>query len=92
VPQIYSFTQRFPYTSDGYGVKFFQSEGGPVPIINVLMFEGRTIDQKRKLVEKMTDAVVTSLDVKPEDVRILLQEMARHDYAIAGVLAMDKKG
>jgi 4-oxalocrotonate tautomerase len=64
-----------------YGVKFFQSEGGPVPIINVLMFEGRTIDQKRKLVEKMTDAVVTSLDVKPEDVRILLQEMARHDYA-----------
>jgi 4-oxalocrotonate tautomerase len=63
-----------------------------VPIINVLMFEGRTIDQKRKLVEKMTDAVVTSLDVKPEDVRILLQEMARHDYAIAGVLAMDKKG
>jgi 4-oxalocrotonate tautomerase len=63
-----------------------------MPIIQVNMFEGRTIDQKRKLVANMTDAVVKSLGVKPEDVRIILQDLARHDYAIAGVLAMDKKG
>ena len=62
-----------------------------MPIIQVNMFEGRTIDQKRKLVANMTDAVVKSLDVKPEDVRIILQDLARHDYAIAGVLAADKK-
>ncbi len=63
-----------------------------MPIIQVRMFEGRTIDQKRKLVASMTDAVVQSLDVKPEDVRIILDEMARHDYSIAGVLVSDKKG
>jgi len=61
-----------------------------MPIIQVNMFEGRTVDQKRKLVANMTDAVVKSLDVKPEDVRIILQEMAKHDYAIAGLLFMDK--
>jgi 4-oxalocrotonate tautomerase len=66
--------------------------GGPVPIIHVYLFEGRTLDQKRKLVDKMTDAVVTSLDVKPEDVRIILQEMAKDNCATAGALAMDKKG
>jgi 4-oxalocrotonate tautomerase len=58
-----------------------------MPIIQVNMLEGRTVDQKRKLV---TDAVVKSLGVKPEDVRIILQEMAKHDYAIGGVLFMDK--
>jgi 4-oxalocrotonate tautomerase len=63
-----------------------------MPIIHVHLFEGRTIDQKRKLVEKMTDAVVTSLDAKPEDVKIILQEMAKHNCATAGVLAADKKG
>jgi 4-oxalocrotonate tautomerase len=63
-----------------------------MPIIHVLLLEGRTVDQKRKLVASMTDAVVTSLDVKREDVRIILHGMARHDYAIAGVLAIDKKG
>jgi 4-oxalocrotonate tautomerase len=61
-----------------------------MPIIQVNMFEGRTVDQKRKLVANMTDAVVKSLDVKPEDVRIILQEMAKHDYAIAGLLLIDK--
>jgi 4-oxalocrotonate tautomerase len=54
------------------------------------MFEGRTIDQKRKLVAEMTDAVVKSLGVTPEDVRIILQEMAKHDYAIGGKLVIDK--
>ena len=66
--------------------------GDAMPIIQVHLFEGRTLDQKRKLVASMTEAVVKSLDIKAEDVRIILEEMARHDYAIAGVLASDKKG
>jgi 4-oxalocrotonate tautomerase len=63
-----------------------------MPIIQVNMFEGRTLEQKRELVANMTDAVVKSLSCKADDVRIILQEMARQDYAIAGVLAADKKG
>ena len=63
-----------------------------MPIVVVHMFEGRTIEQKRNMVQKMTDAVVTSLDVKPEDVKIILQDMPRHNVATAGVLASDKKG
>jgi 4-oxalocrotonate tautomerase len=61
-----------------------------MPIIQVSMFEGRTVDQKRKLVAEMTDAVVNSLGVKPEDVRIILQDMAKHDYSIGGKLVIDR--
>ncbi len=61
-----------------------------MPIIQVHMIKGRTVDQKRKLVATITDAVVKSLDVKNEDVRIILQEMAKDDYAVAGALVMDK--
>jgi 4-oxalocrotonate tautomerase len=61
-----------------------------MPIIQVNMIEGRTVDQKKRLVADMTDAVVKSLGVKPEDVRIILQEMAKHNYAIGGLLFMDK--
>ncbi len=63
-----------------------------MPIIQVHMIEGRTVDQKRALVTSMTDAVAKSLNVKPDDVRIILQEMAKQDYAVAGVLIADKKG
>jgi 4-oxalocrotonate tautomerase len=62
-----------------------------MPIIQVHLIKGRTVDQKRKLVANITDAVVKSLDVKNEDVRIILQEMAKDDYAVAGALVMDKK-
>jgi 4-oxalocrotonate tautomerase len=61
-----------------------------MPIIHVNLIEGRTVEQKRKLVAGITDAVVKSLDVKPDTVKIILQDMAKHDYAIAGVLFMDK--
>jgi 4-oxalocrotonate tautomerase len=54
------------------------------------MFEGRTIDQKRNLVTEVTDAVVKSLGVTPEDVRIIIQDMAKHDYSIGGKLFSDR--
>jgi 4-oxalocrotonate tautomerase len=62
-----------------------------MPIIHVNMYEGRTIDQKRKLVTAMTDAVVKSLDVKADAVRIILHEVPKHNLAVGGVLASDRK-
>jgi 4-oxalocrotonate tautomerase len=57
-----------------------------MPIIQVHMLEGRTQDLKKKLVANMTEAVVKSLGVKPEDVRIILMDMAKSNYSIAGVM------
>ena len=57
-----------------------------MPIIQVHLLEGRTVEQKRKLVSQVTEAVVKSLDVPPDAVRIILDEMAKRDYAVAGVL------
>ena len=62
-----------------------------MPIIHVHMFEGRTVDQKRKMVVAMTEAVVKSLDVKPEAVRIIMHDIPRHNIAVAGVLASERK-
>jgi 4-oxalocrotonate tautomerase len=61
-----------------------------MPLIEVKMFKGRTIEQKRKLVASMTDAVVSSIGCKPDAVRITLHEMAKEDYAIGGVLTSEK--
>ncbi|RPJ33476.1 MAG: 4-oxalocrotonate tautomerase [Deltaproteobacteria bacterium] len=57
-----------------------------MPIIQVHMLEGRTQELKKKLVANMTEAVVKSLGVKPEDVRIILMDMAKSNYSIAGVM------
>ncbi len=62
-----------------------------MPMIDVKLLEGRSVDQKRKLVAGITDVVVQSLGVAPETVRITLIEMARDNFAVAGILEMDKK-
>lgn len=62
-----------------------------MPIIDLKLIEGRTLDEKRKLVAAVTDAVVESLGVKPESVRISLHEMPKGNYSVAGVLASDSK-
>jgi 4-oxalocrotonate tautomerase len=62
-----------------------------MPIIDLKLLKGRTLDEKRKLVAAVTDAVVESLGVKPESVRISLHEMPKDNYSVAGVLASDSK-
>ncbi len=61
-----------------------------MPIIRVEMFEGRTADQKRALARELTDAFVRATGGKPESVQIILTDVAKEDWAAAGVLWSDK--
>lgn len=61
-----------------------------MPIVTVKMLEGRTDEQKKALVEKVTEAVVETINAKPEAVTIVIEEMAKNHYATAGVRASDK--
>jgi 4-oxalocrotonate tautomerase len=61
-----------------------------MPHITVELIEGRTIEQKRKLVEGITQVVVDSLKVPPEAVAISLQDKKREDLAKAGKLYSDQ--
>jgi 4-oxalocrotonate tautomerase len=60
-----------------------------MPFIQVYAYAGRTEDQKRKLVQGITQAVCDAYDVPPEHVSIYLHDMARGDTAHAGVLGSD---
>jgi 4-oxalocrotonate tautomerase len=62
-----------------------------MPIIHIHLIEGRSIDQKRALVQKVTDAVCESVNVTPDHVKIILHDMERHDYATAGILKLDEQ-
>ena len=63
-----------------------------MPIVVVKMAKGRSIDQKRRLVKAITDVVVDTLDVKPEWVTVLIEELDRENWATGGQLHIDKFG
>jgi len=61
-----------------------------MPTIRVDMFEGRTPEQKKNLVQALTQAVVDTLGNKPDSVDIILNEVKRSDWATGGVLWSEK--
>jgi 4-oxalocrotonate tautomerase len=65
-------------------------EDTEMPIVQIDLLEGRTIDQKRQLVKKVTDAIVESANCAPDAVRIILREMPKEHLAIAGKLKADE--
>ena len=58
--------------------------------VQITMLEGRTIEQKRRAVKRITEALHEELNVKPEKLTIAIVEVPRHDYARNGVLIADR--
>ena len=63
-----------------------------MPVVSVKIARGRSIEQKRSLVKAVTDAVVSSIDVKPELVTVLIDEYDLENIATGGETLSDKFG
>ncbi len=61
-----------------------------MPIMTIELFKGRSREQKRALVEALTETYVRVMGGKPDAVTILLKEVAKEDWAVAGELMADK--
>ena len=55
-----------------------------MPIIQLNIAEGRTVEQRAAAMAAITEAVVRALNVRPEQVRILIIEVSPENFAIAG--------
>lgn len=55
-----------------------------MPVIQINLMEGRTEAQKEALMREVTRAAVDTLGVKPQAVRIMLNELRSGHYAVAG--------
>ncbi|MEC0301918.1 MULTISPECIES: 2-hydroxymuconate tautomerase [Terribacillus] len=55
-----------------------------MPIITVKMLEGRTDEQKEQMIKKMTDVMVETTGARAEAVSIVIEEMNKANYGVAG--------
>ncbi len=63
-----------------------------MPIVTVQMARGRDVEMKRRLAGEITRVLVEVLDVKPEWVTVLFQELERENWASGGCLHSDQYG
>jgi 4-oxalocrotonate tautomerase len=62
-----------------------------MPTIIFEMLEGRTIEQKRELAKRITDAVAEVVQTQPERVRIYFHDIPKTNLAQSGVLRSDQE-
>jgi len=62
-----------------------------MPVVQVTLLKGRTVEQKRKVAERITAAMVEEAKAVKEAVVVTFVEVTREDYASGGVLMVDRK-
>jgi len=62
-----------------------------MPILQIEMIKGRTVEQKRELVRQVTNAVSQTLNCPIDAVSIIIREMEVDNFAKAGILWSDSK-
>lgn len=62
-----------------------------MPVIQITMSEGRTLEQKRELIRVLTKETARILNSKEENMRILIYEVSKENWGDAGILGVDMK-
>ncbi|WP_207654723.1 tautomerase family protein [Marasmitruncus massiliensis] len=65
--------------------------GGADPRITTQFFEGRSIEEKRALVKRLTEITAKILCIPPDKIKIFLHEMKDDQFSIGGTLHCDAK-
>ena len=60
-----------------------------MPFAQIYMVEGRTEEQKRAVIEKVSAALVEATGAPIANVRVWIQDVPKENWGIAGVSAKD---
>lgn len=60
-----------------------------MPFAQIYLLEGRSDEQKRAVIEKVTQALVEALGAPQENVRVWLHDMPKQNWGIGGKTAQD---
>jgi 4-oxalocrotonate tautomerase len=62
-----------------------------MPVIQITISQGRSVEQKRELVKVLTRETARIMKTDEEKVRILIYEVSKENWGNAGVLGADMK-
>ena len=60
-----------------------------MPFAQIYMLEGRATEQKKAVIEKVTQALVEAVGAPKENVRVWITEVPKDSWGIAGTTAKD---
>lgn len=61
-----------------------------VPNVTIEWLQGRSVDQKRKVIAGITDLLVDVADARREAVQVTFIDMSKEDWGRGGLLGIDR--
>ncbi|HZD16828.1 MAG TPA: tautomerase family protein [Actinomycetota bacterium] len=61
-----------------------------VPNVTIEWLQGRTLDQKRKVIAGITELLVKEADAREAAVQVTFREMSKEDWGRGGLLGIDR--
>lgn len=62
-----------------------------MPVVTVQLWPGRTVNQKRRLVAAITDAMVQHADSTPDHLHVIIQDVPKDSWGRNGRLGIDNE-
>lgn len=62
-----------------------------MPVIQITISHGRSVEQKRELIEVLTRETARIMKTQEEKVRILIYEVSKENWGNAGIIGLDMK-
>jgi 4-oxalocrotonate tautomerase len=62
-----------------------------MPVIQITISQGRSVEQKRELIEVITKETARIMKTQEEKVRILIYEVSKENWGNAGIIGLDMK-
>ncbi|WP_135256829.1 tautomerase family protein [Thermus caldilimi] len=60
-------------------------------VLKVTLLQGRSLEKKRELARLLTEMVARRLGEPKEEVRLILYEVPKENWAVGGVLMVDRE-
>jgi 4-oxalocrotonate tautomerase len=62
-----------------------------MPVIQITISQGRSVEQKRELIEVLTKETARIMKTQEEKVRVLIYEVSKENWGNAGIIGLDMK-
>ena len=62
-----------------------------MPMVQITMLAGRTVEQKRKIAQRVSDVVAEEAGTAREGIVVAFYEVTKESYSIGGQLIADKQ-
>ena len=60
-----------------------------MPVIQITMSRGRTVEQKRELIKVLTTETARIMNTQEEKVRVLIYEVSKENWGNGGIIGVD---